>query len=198
MSTVPRTTRGSTPSLPVQPADVDPHRERHRLEHLPRQARRQAASRLHVAGLARRPVRRDHHQRSRDRGDRVRAPEEPARGRAELLRRQLQGLPFPPGLLSRPAGSSPGTAGPPGVCSRCPAPTTRATCTPTPSGAPTASTSSSPAPTRRTRIRQDRSSRRARQRSERDADPVRSLPHSLQRRDGAGSRRPSPALRTTA
>ena len=106
---------------------------------------------------------------------------------ALLLRGQLQGLPLPAGLLSH-AGHS-GLVRPrrQRSCSRCPAPTIRALCRPAPSGAPTASTWSllarrprspipptarwPPTPTIR-----------------RGSDPVRPLPHPLQRRQGRQGR----------
>ena len=115
---------------------------------------------------------------------------------AALLRRQFQGLPLSPGVLSH--ARNPGLVRPRHAASaaRCPAPTIRATCRPTPSGVRTASTWCSRAPKPRTPIPKDVPAGRIRQRSERDADPVRPLPHSLQRRPGRHGRSRSPAPRT--
>ena len=114
----------------------------------------------------------------------------------QLLRGQFQGLPIPAGVLSDARHSGLVQPRRPD-CSRCPAPTTRATCRPTPSGAPTASTWSSPGP-RHGPLSAGRAAGRIRQRSQRDADPVRPLPDSLQRRQGRARRSRSPALRATA
>ena len=120
------------------------------------------------------------------------------RAAQQLLRRQLQGLPLPAGVLSD--ARHPGLVQPrrPACCSPCPAPTIRATCRrtrvwspdgkylvfaraaaqdPNPPGAPLAQFANDP---NELQIQ------------------IRPLPHSLQRRQGRRGRSPSPALRTTA
>ena len=88
--------------------------------------------------------------------DRLRAAPGPAGPAVELLRRELQGLPLPAGVLPDPRRPGVVQQGDGPCCSRCPAPTTRATCTPTRPGAPTGGSSSSPAPRRGTRTRRGR------------------------------------------
>ena len=83
-----------------QAPDDHPQGRRDRLEHVPRETRRQTARRLHVAGIARWTEGGDHDQRSRRRPARLPAPQESAGPDAELLRGQFQGLPLPAGLLS--------------------------------------------------------------------------------------------------
>ena len=180
----PQNDKGLYALAPIPPQHVHPQRGRHRVELLPGQARRQDPRRLHVPGLAGRPVRRHHRSTTRATSQYDRRTSRPQ----QLLRRQFQGLPLPPGLLPHPR--HPGLVQPrrPACCSPCPAPTTRATCRPTPSGAPTASTSSSPAPRPGTPIPPSARLAELRQRPERDADPVRPLPHPLQRRQGRRAR----------
>ena len=161
----PQNDKGLYAIVAVQPADVHPQRGRHRVEHLPRQARRPDPRRLHVAGLARRAA--------------TSSPPStiPARTQSEYQRRKNPGdlahnyyvanfkdyrflqVFYPTrGILAWYSRA-------PGISSPCPAPTTRATSRPTPSGAPTASTWSSPAPKPATHIR------RARRLAERANDP---------------------------
>ena len=137
----PKNDKGLYALFPIQPQADDPQGERHRLEHVPRQAGRQAARGLHVAGVARRAVRGDHHQRSGPRPDRLRAaqgPQGPASENYYVANfkdyRFLQVFYPTRGILAWYSTASRR------CCSRCPAPTTRATCTPTPPGARTAST----------------------------------------------------------
>ena len=189
--------QGPVRPLPDPAPGGDPQRERHRVEHLPGQAGRQAADRLHVAGLAGRAVRGDHHQRPRPGPDRLPAPPGPPGPPGELLRRQLQGLPLPAGVLPDPRH--------PGLVQQ---------------GhrqAPAAARGRRPAlrahqcrlePRRELpgvrpgrgqgRLSAGKGAGGARERPERDADPVRPLPHPLQRAAGAASPCGSPALRRTA
>ena len=99
-----RQDHGNGPGWPAgQPGDVhpgagcardgDPQARRDSVEFAGRQAEGERPDRLHVAGFAGRAVRGDHGQPGRD-GGRLR------RASQQLLRRQFQGLPVPPGVLS--------------------------------------------------------------------------------------------------
>ena len=136
-STARNNNKGLYALFPDPAASGDPRRERRRVEHLPGQARRQAPRGLHVAGLPGRTVRRHHHQRpraaARPTTSAARHPTTCGRTTTSRTSRTTASC----RSSTRRAGSWPGTARPPASSSRCPAPTTRATCTPTPSGAPT-------------------------------------------------------------
>ena len=125
------------------PGDVHQHQGRHRLEFRQRHAGGQDAHRLHVPGFARRPVR--GHPRERPRPPTpARTPPSPTTTSPTSPTTNSSRSSIPP------AACSPGTAVRPAACNPCPAPTTRATSRPAPSGAPTASILSSAAPKRRT------------------------------------------------
>ena len=145
-------------------------------------AGRQTAHRFHVAGLARRPDTPSSHASTRTAATWYNFKDY----------RFLQVFYPTRGILAWYDRATRRTAAP------CPAPTTRATCRPTASGVPTASTWSSPARRPGTPIPEGRRLAEYANDPDGDADPVRPLPHPLQRRQ----RRPAGAdrgrLATTA
>ena len=177
--------QGPVRHLPDPAAGDDPRRERCRLEYVPRQAGREAAGRIHVPGVARRRVCGDHDQRSGGGADRVSAAREPAGSGVQLLCRELQGLPFPSGLL--PDARHPGVVQPRHRAAGAAAGRRRSSlrayqCR-------VESRRQVPGVRARgseKRVRRGPQAGGIRQRSQRNAGPIRPLSHSLQRRQRRG------------